>query len=210
MTKIIPPGFYFEVDGSDYSSDMTMYDEYAAYDPDAALKYWKQGLSELGVSSITFELVFNSDKIAECEAYAAQMERALPGLKIELKGVPFKERSALRARGEYEIMLSNWYPDYSDPTSFMALYLSNATAKSYHNPEYDSVYDQTCSVEMTKNPAERNKLLHKLEDIIMEDAGTVPIYTTGNTYLIHSNVSGFQTPPTGTGVIITGIEKEVG
>ena len=151
--------------------------------------------------------MFNSDKIAECVALAAQMERNLPGLKIELKGVPFKERSALRAKGEYEIMLSNWYPDYSDPTSFFALYLSDATARSYHNPAYDDAYDQTCTTEMAKNTDERNKLLHKVEDIIMEDAGTVPIYTTGNTYLIRSNVSGFQTPPTGTGIIITGLSK---
>ena len=107
-------------------------------------------------------------------------------------------------------MLSNWYPDYSDPTSFFALYLSNATAKSYHNQEYDDIYDMTCTTEMSKNAEERNKLLHKLEDVIMEDAGTVPIYTTGNTYLIRSNISGFQTPPTGTGIIVTGISKEVG
>ena len=209
MTRIIPPGFYYETDGSDFALKQDLYDEYAVYDPDAALAYWKQGLSELGVSSITFELVFNSDKIAECEALAAQMERNLPGLKIELKGVPFKERSALRAKGEYEIMLSNWFPDYSDPTSFYALYLSNATAKSYHNPKYDSIYEQTCTPEMSKNPDERSKLMHKLEDIIMEDAGTVPIYTTGNTYLIRSNISGFQVPPTGTGIIVTGLSKEV-
>ncbi|MBR5179259.1 MAG: peptide ABC transporter substrate-binding protein [Lachnospiraceae bacterium] len=210
MTRIIPPGFYFETDGTDYAIDQHLYDEYAIYDPDTALTYWKQGLSELGVSSMTFELIFNSDKITECEAIAAQLERNLPGLHIELLGVPFKERSARRAKGEYEIMLSNWFPDYSDPTSFYALYLSNATAKSYHNPEYDEAYDKTCTTEMSKNAYERNKLLHKVEDIIMEDAGTVPIYTTGNTYLIRSNVSGFQTPPTGTGIIITGLSKEEG
>ncbi len=210
MTRIIPPGFYFETDGSDFALEQGIYNEYASYDPDAALSYWKQGLSELGVSTMTFELVFNSDKIAECEALAAQMERNLPGLKIELKGVPFKERSALRAKGEYEIMLSSWYPDYSDPTSFYALYLSNATAKSYHNPEYDEAYNKTCTTEMAKDANERNRLLHEVEDIIMKDAGVVPIYTTGKTYLIRNNISGFQTPPTGTGIIITGLSKEVG
>ena len=210
MTRIIPQGFYTETDGTDFAIDLNRYDEVAGYDPDSALSYWKKGLEELGKDSVTLELVYNADLVALGEAMAAQMEKALPGLKIELKGVPLKERVALRSRGEYEIMLSGWYADYSDPTTFLALYLSTASAKSYANPDFDALYTESTSARMAKNPDERNKILHQIEDIIMEDAGTVPIYSEGNTYLIRSNISGFQTPPTGTGIIVKGIKKEVG
>ena len=209
MTRIIPPGFYYETDGSDYAADQHIYDEYAAYDLEAARGYWKQGLAELGVSSVKLELVFNSDLISQCEALAAQMEITLPGLEIELKGVPFKERTDLRARGEYDLMLSGWYPDYSDPTSFYALFLSDSSSASYDNPVYDEAYDKTCSVEISRDPEERNRLLHQVEDIIMKDAGVIPFYTLGNTYLIRDYISGFQITPTGTGIIISELEKEV-
>ena len=209
MTRIIPPGFYTETDGTDFAADSGLYDEYAAYDPDSAVKHWQQGLAELGVTSLEFELVCNSDQVAVAEVLVDQMERTLPGLKIRIKAVPFKERVALRGRGEYELMISGWYADYSDPTSFLALFITGANANSYNNPEYDSLYNLSCSAEYAKDPDGRNAILHRVEDLLMEDAGTIPIYTTGNTYLIRSNVTGFQIPPTGTGVIITGLEKEV-
>lgn len=208
MTRIIPPGFYTETDGTDFSIDTGRCNEYAGYDPDKALEYWKKGLSELGVSSVNLGFLFASDYIAVAEAIANQMEKRLPGLKLELKGVPFKDRIDKENSGEYDLVLTGWNADYSDPTSFLALFYTSDSNHSYTNEEYDSAYALAGSMEMSKNPDERNKVLHKVEDIIMEDAGVIPVYTKGKTYLIREFVSGFQTPPTGVGVIVAGIKVD--
>ena len=210
ITRIIPEGFYTETDGSDFAIDQNRYDEFAAYDPDAALYCWKQGLSELGISTLKLEFSCNSDKVSLAEAIKDQMEKTLPGLEVEIKGVPFKERVAMRKSGEYDLMLSNWGPDFSDPTTYLVLFLTHSNAITYTNEEYDRLYQLTCTAEMAVDPAARNRVLHQLEDILMEDAATIPLYVVGNTYLIRSSISGFQIPPTGGGVIVNGIDKEVG
>ena len=209
ITRIIPKGFYAETDGTDFAENSDRYTEAAGYDKDEAFKYWKQGLSELGISEISLEFVYSSDSVAIAEAIASQMEKTLPGLTVKLKGVPFKERITLENQGKYDLLFTGWSADYSDPTSFLALFLSTGEAVSYSNPEYDSLYSLSCNGEYINKPDERNKILHSLEDMIMEDAGTIPIFTSGNTYLIKSYVSGLQTPPTGTGIIVTDLFKKV-
>ena len=210
ITRIIPLGFYTETDGSDFSRDQDKYNDYAAYDPESALSYWKQGLSELGISSLKLGFCCNSDKVAVVEVLKDQMEKALPGLEIEINGVPFKERISMRQSGEYDLMLSGWGPDFSDPTTYLALFLSNSNAVTYSNEEYDRMYATACSAEMAVNPESRNIVLHQLEDILLEDAATIPLYVQGNTYLVRKNITGFQIPPKGSGIIINGINKEVG
>lgn len=208
MTRIIPPGFYYETDGTDFAADQDTYYEYAGYDTGAALSYWNSGLSEIGTSSVNLELVFANSYTEVAEVIASQMEKNLPGLKIKLKSVPFKERIAIESSGEYDLVLSGWNADYSDPTSFLALFLASFDDSYYKNQKYDDEYMLSSSPEMTKNPENRNVVLHRVEDIIMEDAGVIPVYTKGNTYLIRSNIKGFQMTPTGVGIVVTGIKLD--
>ena len=75
----------------------------------------------------------------------------------------------------------------------------------YNNTEYDDLYKQTMSPEMARDPASRNKLLHKLEDIVMEDAGIIPIFSKGENYMIRESVEGFLLTPNGSEYIVTGL-----
>ena len=40
-------------------------------------------------------------------------------------------------------------------------------------------------------------MLHEAERILVEDAGFIPLYTSGATWLVSDNVSGFHTDFTG-------------
>ena len=205
LTRAIPTEFYYEQDGSDFAKDTDMYKAYAGYDPEEAQKLWKQGLSELGVSEISLNFLYSSTNSAQCEAIASYMEKNLPGLKIELLSKSMKDVIQAKSNGGYDLLFNGWAADYADPTSFLGQYISDATVVGYNNPDYDAVYKQTMSSEMAKDAGERNKLLHKLEDMVMEDAGIIPIFSKGENFMIREGVDGFLLTPHGDDYIVTGL-----
>ena len=209
MTCITPPDFYKETDGTDYSADRSRYDEYARYDPDEAGRLWELGLSETGLSSVKLKIVYYSGNAALVEALTAQMKKTLPELDFEFRSVTMKERQRLYMAGEYDMMLINWVADYCDPTSFLNSFFTGYVPCGYSNDEYDDLILRCDSAEMAKNADERNKLLHKAEDILMENAAAIPLFTMGKNYLIHDGVEGFCLSPTGVNFIVTGLSKEV-
>lgn len=100
---------------------------------------------------------------------------------------------------------SRWSADYTDPTSLYQPYLSLPGSNGYSNSHFDEVYNNTavCKGE------ERNSLLHEAEDILMQDVALIPLFNAETDVLIRDNVSGFQTEPTGVGVVVTGLKKEI-
>jgi oligopeptide transport system substrate-binding protein len=208
MTRVNPPNFYKETDGTDFSEDAGRYEKYCSYDPADAAALWEQGLNELGVSEITLNFVYSSSLGNVVEALAAQMKEALPGLELELTPLPFKEMLQRKSKGEYDLLLSGWIADYVDPTSFLGLFISTFDF-GYGNPEYDELYSQIQSARYAQSPDERNELMHEAEDMLMEDAAVIPLYMNGNSYLIDKEVNGFVLSPTGDSWVITSLTKEV-
>ncbi len=60
LTRIIPRNCTYDSQGRDFAYDSDRYKELCGYDPDKAKEYWEQGLKELGVSNVTFELIVRS------------------------------------------------------------------------------------------------------------------------------------------------------
>ncbi len=208
MRRAVPPGFYIESDGRDFSEDSQRYEAFAGFNPARAKELWKEGLSELGVSALRISFSYSSGQNNLMEAIAAQMENNLPGLAVEKKIVSGKELSQAMTKGEYDLLASGWVADYPDPTAFLGMFVSGGSRVSYINQEYDRLYNLAKSVEYTQNPAKRDELLHKTEDLLMEDAGVFPLFTQGAPWLISKKVKGFQM--TALGIMIkSGLSKEV-
>ncbi|MBR6469800.1 MAG: hypothetical protein IKS84_05415, partial [Lachnospiraceae bacterium] len=144
-----------------------------------------------------------------CEAVKAQMEKNLPGLDIELKPVQGKELIQRRMSGNYDMLFLGWVADYADPTAFLDQFISSAHDGEYNNPEYDKICERIQGVEFVGNTAARDDMMHKAEDMLMEDAALIPVFTKGNTFLIHDDIKGFQQPPTGIGLVLRSLSKEV-
>ena len=209
MTRAIPSDFYIQGDGTDFAEGRERYDEYMAYDTVKAQKLWEQGLSELGVSRVSLTMIYNSSQSSFCEAVKAQMEKTLPGLDIELKPVQGKELIQRRMSGNYDMLFLGWVADYADPTAFLDQFISSAHDGEYNNPEYDKICERIQGVEFVGNTAARDDMMHKAEDMLMEDAALIPVFTKGNTFLIHDDIKGFQQPPTGIGLVLRSLSKEV-
>ena len=209
LERLIPQGFYSETDGTDFAADPHCYADDIAYDPKAAKECWEQGLKELGVSEVNLQLVYASSAEQLVEAVTDQMENNLPGLTVNLKPVTAKESMMAYSEGGYDLIASGWAADYYDPTGFLLRYLTGSGGESYSNEEFDQLYDSAQTPEMTANPDERNKVLHKAEDLLMEDAAFIPIYTNTKCFLVSKDVGNFYPVSGGDYEIPDVLSKEV-
>jgi len=206
ISRIIPADFYRDSDGEDFAGDKGQYDEYLGYDPQKAREYWNKGLSELGVSSISLDLMYISTQQNMVEAMADQLEKNLPGLEIVLKPTTPKIWGSARTKGGYDLLFMGWIADYADPTGFYMLFVSSAGALTYDNPDFDKLYR---AAGKETDSAKRDELLHEMEDLLCKDVAAVPIFCQSEAYLVSDKVKGFMIYPTGGIVVTTGMTKEV-
>ncbi len=209
MTRVIPPGFYIDWNGHDFAEDSSKFDKLAGYDPSEAKRLWEKGLKELGVDSIDMKLLYKADENDLMEAVAAQMERALPGLKIEKQvTASIKEVIEREKRGEYDMISFHWYADYADPCTFLGRFISTASSYGYRNPEYDEMYALVQSEEYALEPEKRDKQMYKAEEFLIEDMGIIPLYTQGRAVLVKENVTGYHLSSVGSRCVVSTLRKE--
>ena len=91
------------------------------YDAKKAQEFWKKGLKELGVDKLDLEFLSDDTENAKrsSEFMQGQLEENLDGLKITLRNVPFKVRIDNNDKQDYDIQLSGWGADFSDPINFL-------------------------------------------------------------------------------------------
>ena len=162
------------------------------YQPSLAKEYWQKGLSELGKSGMTLNLLTSDSDSAKKtgEALQSMLETKLPGLKITVTSVPFKTRLARRESGKFQLCGSDWIADFGDPISFLEL-LTSSNASNYGSWK-NSRYDQLIAASKdTNDQAARMKDMSEAESILLSDAGVVPIYYEDDAWLIRPSVKGW-------------------
>jgi len=157
-----------------------------------AKEYWGKAKAEIGKDNITIELLFedseSSKKVAEF--MKSEIETTLKGITIDLKSQPKKARLKLMDKGEYEVALTRWGPDYQDPMTYLELFVTGGSMNygSYSNLEYDKIIEQ-CKAGVI-SLEERWELMKKAEGILLEGGGPIPVYQTGASTLWNSKVTG--------------------
>ena len=75
------------------------------------------------------------------EYLQAQLEDNLPGFKLDIKAVPFAQRLEIEKAVTYDISLSSWGPDYSDPMTYLDMWLKGGSANrmDYDNPKLNAL-----------------------------------------------------------------------
>lgn len=161
-------------------------------DIEKAQEYLDVALEELGLSDpseITLKLVVADTDSAkkEAEVVSNQWEQNL-GINIDINMVPYATRNALLVPGsdEYDIIMSGWAPDYSDPYSYLELWYSTSGYNylNYNSPEYDAYIDAS----KTTTSAERMENLFNAEKTLLEDGALVPLQLREVQYMVADNV----------------------
>ena len=118
------------------------------------------------------------------------------GITMKVETVEWGSFTPMRRDGEYEAARNGWVGDYDDPSNMIELlYSTNGNNDGkFKNAEFDAQIDISRN---TADPAERSAALHKAEDILMEEAGCVPVAYYNDFWLQSPKIQGSWHSPYG-------------
>ncbi len=169
---------------------------YPTTNKDEAKKYWEKAKSELGIDSIKLELLFEDTESATLVAQFIQseIESTLPGVTFDLKSQPKKNRVELMQKGDFQVGLTRWGPDYADPMTYLDMWVTDSPNNYgfWSNKEYDGLIQSASKGDLASKPEERWAALKKAEKLVMDNAVIFPVYQKGNAVLIKPAVTGIE------------------
>lgn len=123
-----------------------------------------------------------------------QMWQTELGVTVNLVNQEWNTFLQTRKEGNYSIARNGWIADYNDPMSFLDMWMTGGgnNDAQYSNAKYDDLIKQAKS---TNDPAERMKLMHEAEDILMgEDVVHAAIYFYTNKHMSQGFNGMYYTP----------------
>lgn len=182
--------------GNDYRKDAG---DLAVYNVKAARKEWKIAQKQLGKKKITLELLTSDidDSKRVGEFIQSDLMKNLPGLTIKLRSIPLKSRLSNTTNHNYDFVYGTWQPSYEDPIDFLTVGGLFNLAPDYHNANFWKQINLARSTYATDPQKRLNALINAETQLIKKDAFAVPLYQAGASYLLKSNVKGFQLSPYG-------------
>ncbi|MBC2261636.1 peptide ABC transporter substrate-binding protein [Listeria sp. FSL L7-0091] len=162
-------------------------------DKAAAKEYWNKAKKELGIDTLTVELLGDDQDFNKksSEFLQSALESNLDGLTIKIKTVPYKARLKLDETEDYTLQLTRWGPDYQDPITFLSTTMTgnNYNRSNYSNKEYDKLLTDASTTYATQ-PEKRWQAMLDAEKILMDDVGIAPLYQAGTAALQSPDISG--------------------
>ena len=190
----IPSDFAYNSSGNDFTQNLQEFPDLCAFDVQKARSYYEAAQHELGQQS--FKLLFVADdnevQVAVATNIKNQLESNLPDLSIELNISPKSKRREAMHKGNFDIGLTRWGPDYADPMTYLGMWITGNENNygQYSNPEYDAIIADCTDGALCTKPAERWTAMKAAERIILRDAVIYPLYQQSNADMIKSNVKG--------------------
>ena len=194
INEVLLYGYYREADGF-VPPDMPGYDESVTayeYDVEAA----KQLLSESKYAGNFPRIILTyggSGGNSPETLVAIQDGWNALGLDVQLQAVDAAALLREQRRGTFQALSEGWIADYPDPEDFIAKLFDSESPLNYtkySNSEVDALIDEAS--EETDLEA-RYELFAEAEQIILDDAVTIPIFWPVDHTLIKSCVVGYPT-----------------
>lgn len=125
-------------------------------------------------------------KIAE---YFQGLLKQRLGIDVRVDQQVFKQYLDKSRNGQFDILVSSWYPDFDDIVTYADLMASwNPNNRgAYVNPAYDR---QVQLLMKSADPRVRMDAAAALQDIILDDVPVLPMADTGSAYLQHEKLKG--------------------
>lgn len=199
LNGFVPANFAMNPEtGEDYRKETG---DLLPYDVKAAQKNWEEAKKELGQEEITLELLSADTASAKktIEFIQGELEKNLPGLKINLQSVPLQNRLDRQTKGEFDLVFGTWTPDYADPINFLEFYDSKGglNTSGYASESYDQGLQEVRTT-LATDPAARWKNLQELEkQLIVQDTAVLPLYQGAVAYLESPRLENLQIFPFG-------------
>ncbi|WP_432204382.1 peptide ABC transporter substrate-binding protein [Cetobacterium somerae] len=192
--SFVPEGIV-ATDGKDFTKDSNY------LPPEGNVELAQKLMAEAGYSTpesipkVTF--TFNTGDGHAMVAQAVQdMWKKNLGVDVDLKNEEWAVFQNTRSSKNYDIARHGWIADYNDPMNFLDLWVSNGgnNDAGYSNPEYDNLIKEA---QKETDPEKRTALLHKAEDILMNDMPIIPLYYYTSIVVANPKVKGWVKSPLG-------------
>ncbi|MCE7786181.1 peptide ABC transporter substrate-binding protein [Staphylococcus xylosus] len=177
-------------DGKDFTESI---DSPLTYNPKAAKQHLEKAKKDLGVKEITFTMNTEDtpDAKISAEYIKSQVESNLPGVTMNIKQLPFKQRVNQEHSETFEASLSGWGPDYPDPLTFLNIMTTGNPSNNtgWGNKEFDKLV-KDANGKLLKKPEERNAAMKEAEELLLAEAPVAPVYQKGEAHLTNPQVKG--------------------
>ena len=126
--------------------------------------------------------------------YLAKLWRDELGVDLGLEGVEINLFRTRRNEQQYALARAGWYGDYMDVSTFTDLFSSDSENNDgrWKNAEYDKLLKRA---ESETDVQKRLDLLAKAEQILLDDAAIIPLYTYVNKMAYKPDVEGLHDNP---------------
>ncbi len=145
-------------------------------DVSSARQFWEKGIEEVGEEP-KLTMLFNDDSLQrDMATYMQDQYKKNLGADFDVEVVTFDAALDRVDAEDYQINYSfGWIGDYDDPMTFMDLYLSDSPFNNsfFENEEYDRLIKEA---QTTSDLQLRMQNMLKAEQILIEQAATVPVY----------------------------------
>ncbi|MGW7888072.1 peptide ABC transporter substrate-binding protein [Staphylococcus xylosus] len=163
------------------------------YNPKVAKQHLEKAKEQLGKDEITFTMNTDDgpDKKVAAEYIKSQVESNLPGVTMNIKQLPFKQRVNQEQSETFEASLSGWGPDYPDPLTFLNIMTTGNPSNNtgWGNKEFDKLV-KDANGKLLKKPEERNAAMKEAEELLLAEAPVAPVYQKGEAHLTNPQVKG--------------------
>ncbi|ULG72411.1 peptide ABC transporter substrate-binding protein [Macrococcus brunensis] len=182
---LTPSEFVTGPDGKDYVDGVK---SPLNYDKAEAKKLYEQAKKELGKDQFNFEyLTYDQDTAKKDAEYVKeQIETNLPGVTLNIKQQPFKQKLSLESKQNFEMSFGRWGADYPDPMTYVDMFLTDGpnNETGWSNKEFDQKVKDAKGA-LLSDPQQRWNTLQEAESLLLNDAAIAPIYQSGMARLVN-------------------------
>jgi len=153
------------------------------------LDLMEQVAREIGeVQDLTILTVSSTTGAKAAEYFQGLLEQSL-GITSRVDQQTFKQYLNKARRGEFDLVLSSWYPDFDDLVTYADLLGSDNPNNRGRFSSQE--YDRSLRVLLESiNPEERFKAAAELQKILVEEVPLLPNSETSSAYMVHPKLKG--------------------
>ena len=177
--------------GTDFTKDTTI-PSTMNYNLAKAKQYFKEGLKQEGLKSLSFTLLSGDDySTKQVTQFLQNALEKLPGLNVSLQSVPAKLVLSRQADQQFQVTLADWFADYSDPITFLNILSSSnpSNISKWSNPQYDSLIKASNGSD-AGNPEARWNDMVNAQNVALQQQAIVPLFQSGEVELKNAKVQG--------------------
>lgn len=141
---------------------------------------WKAAQKALGKDKINLVyLTSDSDTDKKIAEYITdQLQKDLPGLTVEIKALPSKNKQQAYFEGDYDISDGAWMPDYKDATTYLNIFESKSSQNyiGFKNTTYDQLLNDADNKNAGNDEARWKNLVAAENILVNKEYAITPLY----------------------------------